>query len=54
LYRKVKFYRKKFEQAKQELELTGKPVIMQVGERMKCNRRQVKSHEYFEQKFNKA
>ena len=21
---------------------------------MKCNRRQVKSHEYFEQKFNKA
>lgn len=54
LYRKVTLNRKKFEQARDQEFETGKSEIIQVGERLKCNRRTVNSREYFEQKYKKA
>lgn len=53
LYRKVKYYRKKYEEALESAELNRGETIT-LGQRLKCDRRKVNKLEYFQEKNSKA
>ena len=50
----MKHYQQKVKDIKQQTELTGEAEMVWVGERLKCNSKQVNRLDYYEEKLKKA